>query len=414
MTEKILSILAALLLLPFTLLGQPLHQSISAADAIRLDSRKAMSNNCIFDADKLAKIKAPKGYKPFYISHFGRHGSRYAFTDIYHYVDTLLAMAEKEGQLTEYGKMLYAKTQELEKKYSPHVGELSQKGWDQHYEIAKATVRTYPEVFSKGAGVRAVSSDENRAMMSMTAFISGLKEASPSLPVYATARECDQHECRPGKSKSIKLPIPYNKDAYREGAADWDLLKKIFKNPNVLEGHISYYKAAYNLYVLYCGLSSLSDCEISFDGLFTDEDMLNIWEIANVSFWERSYRRQRDVFSMMNAMVEDCDDAFAKGRTGGKFRFTHDTYMMPMMILLSVNDNGMTPGDLSEVKEHFRSYEVPMAATLHFVFYRNKKSDDILCGILLNGEQATVPISTKDCGLYSWDDLKAYIQSRCR
>ena len=49
--------------------------------------------------------KAPKGYKPFYISHYGRHGSRYLVGDE-QYADPLAVFiaAEKADVLTEKGK----------------------------------------------------------------------------------------------------------------------------------------------------------------------------------------------------------------------------------------------------------------------------------------------------------------------
>ena len=40
---------------------------------------------------------APKGYKPFYISHYGRHGSRYLIgEEDYDYPISILSAAEKE------------------------------------------------------------------------------------------------------------------------------------------------------------------------------------------------------------------------------------------------------------------------------------------------------------------------------
>lgn len=37
---------------------------------------------------KIVDTPAPKGYKPFYVSHYGRHGSRYHYT--YSYMDNSL------------------------------------------------------------------------------------------------------------------------------------------------------------------------------------------------------------------------------------------------------------------------------------------------------------------------------------
>ena len=52
-----------------------------------------------------ALTKAPKGYKVFYISHYGRHGARYAWqSDLYEKINTTLSEAASADNLTEFGK----------------------------------------------------------------------------------------------------------------------------------------------------------------------------------------------------------------------------------------------------------------------------------------------------------------------
>lgn len=59
-----------------------------------------------FDAEPLTP--APKGYVPFYISHYGRHGSRYAWsTNTYNKIKDVLEAASKADALTPKGKKLY-------------------------------------------------------------------------------------------------------------------------------------------------------------------------------------------------------------------------------------------------------------------------------------------------------------------
>lgn len=48
---------------------------------------------------------APKGYTPFYVSHYGRHGSRYLLGDgDFTMTISLLEKAENEGCITPLGK----------------------------------------------------------------------------------------------------------------------------------------------------------------------------------------------------------------------------------------------------------------------------------------------------------------------
>ena len=49
----------------------------------------------------------PRGYKPFYISHYGRHGSRYQTAqEKYDQPAVMLEQAAKDGKLTELGRDL--------------------------------------------------------------------------------------------------------------------------------------------------------------------------------------------------------------------------------------------------------------------------------------------------------------------
>ena len=49
-------------------------------DALRLIAEnpdRAANNMHSYEFNPIVDTKAPKGFKPFYISHYGRHGSRY-------------------------------------------------------------------------------------------------------------------------------------------------------------------------------------------------------------------------------------------------------------------------------------------------------------------------------------------------
>jgi hypothetical protein len=51
----------------------------------------------------------------------------------------------------------------------------------------------------------------------------------------------------------------------------------------------------------------------------------------------------------------------------------------------------------------------PMATNLQFVFYRNqKKPNDVLVKVLLNEDEATLPIKSDVAPYYHWNDFKDY------
>ena len=52
-----------------------------ARELLEQDVTRSMNLHHNYEApEKVVDTPAPKGYKPFYISHYGRHGSRYHWT----------------------------------------------------------------------------------------------------------------------------------------------------------------------------------------------------------------------------------------------------------------------------------------------------------------------------------------------
>ena len=64
---------------------------------------------------------------------------------------------------------------------------------------------------------------------------------------------------------------------------------------------------------------------------------------------------------------------------------------------------------------HLRNFSkiTPMATNLQFVFYRNqKKPNDVLVKVLLNEDEATLPIKSDVAPYYHWNDFKAYCMKK--
>ena len=52
-------------------------QNLNVLDQLKADPRRAYGNDYPYHFTDKQLTKAPEGYKPFYISHYSRHGSRY-------------------------------------------------------------------------------------------------------------------------------------------------------------------------------------------------------------------------------------------------------------------------------------------------------------------------------------------------
>ena len=93
-----------------------------------------------------ALTPAPAGYEPFYISHYGRHGSRYMTSNKY-YVQAITPMdsAAKLGLLTPKGEEVLAKLKAGYADAYNRDGDLTALGGRQHREIAHRMYDRFPE-----------------------------------------------------------------------------------------------------------------------------------------------------------------------------------------------------------------------------------------------------------------------------
>ena len=143
-------------------------QQAPALEQVKADPRKAYGTDYPYPETVAPLTKAPKGYKPFYISHYGRHGSRYYWNAmLYRDLDSLLSKAHRRHQLTALGEAFRDKFMAAKDEMSACVSELSDLGWEQHQRIARVMYNNFPEVFKKGGNVLAISSLTGRCVLSM-------------------------------------------------------------------------------------------------------------------------------------------------------------------------------------------------------------------------------------------------------
>ena len=141
----------------------------SAFDMIQRDRNLSASNYCVYPDSALAPLTpAPEGKQPFYISHYGRHGSRYlnnrkGYDVPYNY----LRRADSLGLLTPKGQEVYKEIRKIIDDSEGRWGDLSGLGKRQHRQIACRMVERFPEVFKGHAFVDARSTVVNRCVLSM-------------------------------------------------------------------------------------------------------------------------------------------------------------------------------------------------------------------------------------------------------
>lgn len=131
-----------------------------------------------------AQTKAPKGYEPFYISHFGRHGSRWLINDEeYSSILKVFAKAHEAGTLTPLGENVRHRLDIVWADAEGHGGDLSPVGVDQQRGIAERMFHSFPEVFKGKPEISARATLVIRCVLSMDAFCERLKEFNPQLRI---------------------------------------------------------------------------------------------------------------------------------------------------------------------------------------------------------------------------------------
>ena len=121
----------------------------TAKEEIYADILKSGSNYMAYQAPNKALTPAPKGYEPFYMSHYGRHGSRWLINENdYTSVLRVFRRANEQGKLTALGKEALEKLERFIPTTRGRLGELSDIGEQQHHGIGHRMTVNFPEIFS--------------------------------------------------------------------------------------------------------------------------------------------------------------------------------------------------------------------------------------------------------------------------
>jgi len=364
---------------------------------------------------------APKGYKPFYISHMGRHGARYAQSDgNYEGVMKTLAAAHEKGNLTAEGEKIYEAYSNLFPKLHYRQGNLTVKGQMQHRQIASQIYRDYPALFKGKTRAKALSTASHRVIVSMMCFLDQLKTLDPDLQIELDYGRQYYSMLVPESSESPtfvpRVPFPEETlriyDEFAKECIDEEpILRRWFKNPDDIGMSKSdfFFNMQTNVFDANNLDFAVSDTLMN---VFTDEERYGMWRIQSYSDYLYTARAPGiDIHRCleMSVTAKDFIDRYEEDVKDGvalRLRFSHDTALMPLLSYLGVNGMDISSADPHEVEKVWRNYAVPMGCNFQLVFWRNKKGD-VLIQPLLNGFQATLPLPEAAPGFYHWDDFKA-------
>ena len=334
---------------------------------------------------------APEGYEPFYISHYGRHGSRW-LPDDERYIWVNEQFADKK-KLTPLGKNVRKRLAKIWKNAKGQGGLLTPLGGRQHRGIARRMYQNFPQLFTAEAYLTAHSSIVNRCKTSMENFVSELKMLNPSLNIDQITRDEDMNW------------IAYKSQEQRdlEQSLSWPLKISTDRFINALftdASHLSKADREKLLSELHTIASDMQDVElnISLYDIFTEEELLGVYDLNNrrMTLYNGDEIMNegipaRSAISLWKKIEADVDAAIARGRKGADLRFGHDTNLYRLLTLMQIDTKGKPMDEI-----------LPMAANLQMIFYKNAQGN-VLVQLLHN---------ERSIGFRNWKELKQQVNER--
>lgn len=370
--------------------------------------------------------KAPKGYKPFYISHYGRHGSRYHMTgSLFKEAKVALDSARKTNMLTEEGIALSKQLDTLWDEHMRMFGMLSVRGMAEHRAIASRMFQNFEPVFGgERKEVDCISSYFPRCIMSMENFTTSLLDCVAK----ANIDPLNVHFVAGQKYFALLCAgATPTKEIREEGAAilkhQKDSLIKpdrfvgnIFKNSE--EGKALVGDPSDFMWQVFMAGSISPNTEAHPDifSHFTVDELCDLYvpENNSIYFSLGISAEAGDCYSVIakpiiKDFVDRADEALASdSKVAANLRFGHDSGLLPFVGTLGIA--GMEERWHSDtVHEHWASYEmIPMASNFQMVFYRNRKND-VIVKMLYNERETTIPAIKPWKGpYYKWSELREY------
>ncbi|MBO6027982.1 MAG: phosphodiester glycosidase family protein [Bacteroidales bacterium] len=400
-------------------------QRLGVREEVRADWNKSSGLDCLVDPSLQSPTPVPKGYKAVYISHYGRHGSRYAYTDqAYTILLNMLSEGRKQGNLTPKGEALLNELEPFWDYVKYRVGDLTEIGWNQHQEIARTMVTAFPTVFGKGSEVDACSSASVRAIMSMSSACTAISRLSPETKVYEHQGIMDIQATRPNQGANpFKYQGPEEVFPYPESSERFflrhfpnykDVLARLFKNPDSALGQRNPYDVFFHLYMFVAGMNSLpQDVRLDVKDFFTVEEFATLWETDNYERFREYHAYRTPCSSIVDDMVEKASEMLAAGKRGAHLRYGHDHVVMALELIMDLDGFDRAPADPDDLVYWFQTFRSPMGANIQYVFFQPRKGrkGDTLVKVLLNGEEAHLG-DLEGFPYYRWEDVKAYLAER--
>lgn len=377
---------------------------------------------------------APKGYEPFYINGYFRHGARH-IDDLVTYpaVFGLLEQGARDGNLTPFGQAIYDRLIPFKQNVEYKEADLTQIGYRQTREIGRRLVQNYPQVFASNPYLKANATNVLRVAATMQSVISGIQKEAPEtewveidnsrsflpeLNPYGTVCPGRHPNDAQILSKDNSWYRKYR--AYLEKNVDADaFFGRLFVDPaKAING-----QDKYDLEFRFWLMASLMQCldrQVPIWDLFTPEEILAWTTAENYKYVGQkgpepaSRGRSWGLGSRtLRHLINESSEDIALGRHGANLNFGHDGTLMAMLTNLQTGTWARPAETPEDALNSWRYWQIPMGTNLQMVFYRSAKNPDILVKLMLNEKDLELPLTPVEKNYYRWDDFRKFYLDHC-
>ncbi len=404
-------------------MAQPSTFLTTAKEEIAANHYLAGSNYLDYDRQLPTEhlTPAPKNYEPYYMSHYGRHGSRWLIGEgDYRTPLTILREARDEGKLTTVGLETLKKLEDFFPTTIKRLGDLTTIGERQHHGIGRRMTEHFPEIFkTKNVHIDARSTVVVRCILSMVAECEELMAANPTAHIHNDVSESLQYYLnQPWEGRVREIGRRTGDKETHEAKMRYThperLMKLLFNDEQYIYNNVRASELMQQLFEVASNMQS-HDTDIELLSLFTDEELYDQWRIRNVG-WYVDYGAAPQSggimpFSQLNLLKNIIETADTVTQTQATLRFGHEVCVMPLACLLELDNCGAQVENLDTLDRVWRNYRIfPMGCNIQLVFYRPKKgkTGDILVKALLNERETKLPVAPVQWPYYRWTDLRQY------
>ena len=381
------------------------------------------------DVDIPDLTPAPAGYEPFFIDHYGRHGSRW-LTNGRTYERPLkqLTKAKEAGMLNLQGELLLRQLDYVYETSKQRVGDLSDEGAEQHQAIAERMFRNFPEVFQGNARVDAKSTVIIRCILSMQNETMRLRSLNPDLRIYTDASYHDMYYMGWGYGEDTlandlrKSVDPISDGMYEKYLRPERFIAQLVNDTVWAATNLNGRQLMRDVFDIAGSLQG----HHRFDGIslyhyFNNSEIFELWRLKNIYWYihwanapQNGNRMPFIERALLRDMIQKADAAIATGERGAELRFGHETCVLPLACLLEIDNVNYSCDDLDHLHEYWQDYNIiPKACNIQMVFYRPVgTTGDVLVKVLFNEHEATLPVTPVSGPYYRWSDLRQYYERK--